>query len=86
MKSNPEYKTTPPDILKIHHDKDFGLMVTQICSAYRDESITQTVQNAKLKSILERCDFWLAHLEDYTKGEAGDEITALRSDIEEALK
>jgi len=39
-----------------------------------------------IKTLLERCDFWLAHLEDYTKGDAGDEITQLRSEIEAKLK
>jgi hypothetical protein len=53
---------------------------------YRAEAIKQTVRNVTLAKLLERCDFWLAHLEDYTKGEAGDQITALRSEIEEALK
>jgi hypothetical protein len=42
--------------------------------------------NGNIKTLLERCDFWLAHLEDYTKGDAGDEITQLRSEIEARLK
>jgi hypothetical protein len=42
--------------------------------------------SVNLKTLLERCDFWLAHLEDYTKGDAGDEITHLRSEIDSELK
>lgn len=45
-----------------------------------------TGMNGNIKTLLERCDFWLAHLEDYTKGDAGDEITQLRSEIEAKLK
>ena len=59
---------------------------------YRDEAIKQTVLNADLEkrlenaiALLEKCDFWLAHLEDFTKGEAGNEITKLRVEIETTL-
>ena len=91
MKPNPNYKSSPPAILELHHDNDFGLMVTETRSAYCNETIAEKsyqrlVRIGKLKKLLDQCDFWLAHLEDYTKGKAGDEITQLRSEIETELK
>jgi hypothetical protein len=90
MKSNPDYKSSPPAILELHDDRDFGLMVTETRSAYCNKSIAENshqrlLRIVKLKKLLEQCDFWLAHLEDYTKGNDGDEITQLRSEIETEL-
>lgn len=66
--------------------QDHGRKMEMSVRHWLAESISQSESKHRMKLRLQEADFWLAHLEDYTKGEAGDEITALRSEIEEALK
>jgi hypothetical protein len=55
----------------------------KLCAEIDDEP--KKCKQSELLELLQECDFWLAHLEDFTKGPQGDEVTALRARIEKAI-